>query len=198
MPIFGRFAPECSENRDLVRNWRRRPGMLGFRFAFNAPSQVNCFEDGSLDWLWREAEEAGTPIGVAAARFLPAIDAIAEQHPGLRIHIDHVGIAPDLVGAKAFEHLPQLVTLARRPNVAVKLSAAPLFATDEYPFRSVHDFIHRVVDAFGPERCFWGTDVTRMPCPWRDCVAMFTEHMSWLQGSARDLVMGRAMLEWLD
>ena len=198
LAYFGRFAPERSENRGLVRDWKQRPGMLGFRFTFNAPAQANRFDDGSLDWLWREAESAGAPIGVAAARFLPAIDAIAERHPGLKIHLDHMGVAPDLVGANAFAHLPQLLRLARRPNVAVKLSAAPLFATDGYPFLSVHGFVRQVVGAFGPERCFWGTDITRMPCPWRDCVSMFTDHMDWLRGTALELVMGRAILEWLN
>jgi hypothetical protein len=32
-------------------------------------------------------------------------------------------------------------------------------------------------DAFGPARWSWGTDITRMPCPWRQCVTMFTEEL---------------------
>ena len=35
-------------------------------------------------------------------------------------------------------------------------------------------------DVFGPERMFWGTDITRMPCSWRQCVTMFTEALPWL------------------
>lgn len=198
LAYLGRFAPERSDNRELVRGWRQRPGMLGFRLVFNSPEQGRWFESGACDWLWREAEEAGAPIGVAAARFLPAIDKIAERHPGLKLHIDHMGVAPGLVGAEAFAHLPRLLRLARHENVAVKLSAAPLFATDPYPFHSVHHFIQQVVDAFGPERSFWGTDITRMPCRWRDCVTMFTDHMHWLRGRDLQLVMGAALLKWLD
>jgi predicted TIM-barrel fold metal-dependent hydrolase len=198
LAYLGRFAPERAENRELVRDWRRYPGMLGFRFVFNSPAQASAFESGACDWLWREAEEAGAPIGVAAAGFLPALDVIAGRHPGLRLHIDHMGVPPGLVGAAAFAHLPVLLGLARRPNVAVKLSATPLFATDAYPFRSVHGFIRQVFDAFGPQRLFWGTDITRMPCPWRDCVTMFTEHMPWLRGHDLQSVMGAALLEWLD
>ncbi|MEO0603813.1 MAG: hypothetical protein AAF211_20415, partial [Myxococcota bacterium] len=32
----------------------------------------------------------------------------------------------------------------------------------------------QIFDAFGPERMFWGTDISKMPCSWQRCVAMFT------------------------
>jgi hypothetical protein len=44
---------------------------------------------------------------------------------------------------------------------------------------------------------FWGTDITRMPCSWRQCVTMFTEELPWLSGRDRELVMGRAVCAWL-
>ena len=61
--------------------------------------------------------------------------------------------------------------------------------------RSMHDPLHRVFDAFGPRRMFWGTDITRMRCTWRQCVTMFTEEMPWLQGADLDLVMGQAFCD---
>ena len=45
---------------------------------------------------------------------------------------------------------------------------------------------------------FWGTDITRMPCSWRQCVTMFTEELPWLKGRDKELVMGRAVCAWLD
>jgi len=51
------------------------------------------------------------------------------------------------------------------------------YAEDAYPFRSFHEHLHRRFDAFGPERMFWGTDITRMPCSWRQCVTVFTEEL---------------------
>ena len=55
----------------------------------------------------------------------------------------------------------------------------------------------RIVEAFGPDRCFWGTDVTRMPCSYRQCVTMFTEEMPWLKGRDLERVMGGAVVDWL-
>ena len=54
-----------------------------------------------------------------------------------------------------------------------------------------------VYDAFGPQRMFWGTDITRMPCSWRQCVTLFTEELPWLTGRDLELVMGRAFCDWI-
>ena len=68
---------------------------------------------------------------------------------------------------------------------------------DDYPFRSIHPHLRQVYDAFGPQRMFWGTDITRMPCSWRQCVTMFTEELPWLTGRDLEPVMGRAFCDWI-
>ncbi len=66
-----------------------------------------------------------------------------------------------------------------------------------YPFPDLHDAIHRLVDAFGPRRIFWGTDLTRMPCTYYECITLFTQHLPWLKGEDLEWVMGRGVCEWL-
>jgi len=82
-------------------------------------------------------------------------------------------------------------------SAAVKATGQAGYAEDPYPFHSLHAHLHRVFDAFGPERMFWGTDITRMPCSWRQCVTLFTEELPWLKGRDLDLVMGEAVCNWL-
>ena len=43
---------------------------------------------------------------------------------------------------------------------------------------------------------FWGTDITKMPCTWRQCITMFTEEMPWLNTRDQALIMGEALLAW--
>jgi hypothetical protein len=43
---------------------------------------------------------------------------------------------------------------------------------------------------------FWGTDITKMPCSWRQCVTMFTEELPWLSERDKELVMGQAVCAW--
>ena len=44
---------------------------------------------------------------------------------------------------------------------------------------------------------YWNTDVTRMPCSYRQCVTMYTEEMPWLKGKDLEQVMGKAICDWL-
>ena len=70
-------------------------------------------------------------------------------------------------------------------------------ALDPYPFRSIRNALHRVFDAFGSERMFWGTDITRMRCSWRKCVTLFTVELRWLTGADLERVMGQAFRNWI-
>lgn len=171
--------------------------MLGLRFYFNDRHPRAWVTDGTLDWLWPAAEEAGVPLALAAALFLPTVARIAERHPRLKLIVDHMGVPPGSKGEDAYRFQPELLALAKYPNVAVKATGQAGYAADTYPFRSLHPHLKRCFEAFGPDRMFWGTDITRMPCSWRQCVTLFTEELPWLKGRDRDLVMGEALCNWV-
>ena len=171
--------------------------MLGLRFAFLQPHQRTWPTDGTLDWLWPAAERAGLPVGLLAAGFLPLVGQVAARHLGLRLLIDHLGRSGGARDAAAFASLPELLALAQYPNVAVKASGAPSYSSEPYPYRNIHPYLRQIYDAFGPERMFWGTDITRMPCSWRQCVTLFTEELPWLTEHDKDLIMGRALCQWI-
>ena len=133
-----------------------------------------------------------------ASNFLPMVGQVAERHPGLKLIVDHMGRPSGPQNTTTWESLPDLLALAKYPNVAVKATGAPSYSSDSYPYNDIHDYIHQIFDAFGPNRTFWGTDITRMPCPWRQCISLFTEELPWLSESDKELVMGRAVCEWLD
>ena len=137
-------------------------------------------------------------VALAAANFLPVVGQVAERHAGLRLIIDHFGRPSGTKDEAAWANLPELLALAKYPNVAVKATGAPSYSSAPYPYRNIHTYIRQLYDAFGPERLFWGTDITRMPCSWRQCVTMFTEELPWLSASDKDLIMGRALCTWLD
>jgi predicted TIM-barrel fold metal-dependent hydrolase len=198
--ILGHFDLQAPDREEIVRNWRTRPGMVGFRFTFNQPHQKAWWTDGSLDWFWAACQREQLPVGLLAGGTMAAFGRIAERHPGLKLHIDHHGRAGGGTGQTddaAFADLPEMLALARLPNVGVKLSGAPSYSSEPYPYRNIHKYIRQIFEAFGPQRCFWGTDVTRMPCSYRQCATMFTEELPWLKGRDLELVMGRAVCEWL-
>jgi predicted TIM-barrel fold metal-dependent hydrolase len=197
--IMGAFPLDRPENRALVASWRSQPGMLGLRYGFLQEPLRGWLEDGTLDWLWAAAERAGVPIAMLATDSLPAIGRIAERHPGLRLTIDHLGGKggnTTLKDAAAMTHMPALLALAKYPNVAVKATGAPGYSNEAYPFPTMQTFVRQIYDAFGPQRMFWGTDITKMPCSWRQCVTMFTEELPWLSEQDKALIMGQAVCAW--
>jgi predicted TIM-barrel fold metal-dependent hydrolase len=195
--ILGWFPLNDPSQRARIETWKQRPGMLGLRWSLTRPEQVNWHQDGTMDWLWPAAEKAGTPIATMAWRFLPLFKQIAERHPNLRLIIDHCGLVRSAKGEAAFADLDTLCSLAKLPNVAVKATGAPGYSASAYPFKDIHDGLHRIFDAYGPRRFFWGTDITRMPCSYRQCVTLFTEELPWLKGNDLELVMGQGVCDWL-
>ena len=199
--ILGHFDLQSPDREKIVANWRERPGMLGFRFTFNQPHQKAWWTDGSLDWFWAASEKAGLPIGLlASGSHMAALAKIAGRYPGLKLHIDHIGRgggASPMKDGAAYADLSDMLALARLPNIAVKLSGAPSTSSEPYPYKNIHGYLRQIVEAFGPDRCFWGTDITRMPISYRQCVTMFTEELPWLKGRDLERVMGGAFVDWL-
>jgi predicted TIM-barrel fold metal-dependent hydrolase len=197
LAILGNFPPDRAESRSLVDGWKQRPGMLGLRFTFLQPHQKTWPTDGTIDWLWPAAERAGLPVALLAAGFLPKVAEVAQRHPRLKLIIDHLGRPSGTKDDAAWASLPDMLALAKHANVAIKATGAPSYSSEAYPYRNIHDHLRRIYEAFGPQRMFWGTDITRMPCSWRQCVTMFTEEMPWLKGRDLELVMGRAICDWI-
>ncbi len=197
--IMGSVPLDKAHSRPLIAKWRDQPGMLGLRYTFLSDPARQWVEDGTLDWLWAAAEDAGVPIAALATDSLAAFGRIAERHPGLRLTIDHLGGRggnTTLKDAEAMTHIPELLALAKHPNVAVKATGAPGYSSEAYPFPAMHPYLRQIYDAFGPDRMFWGTDITKMPCSWRQCVEMFTEGLPWLSDQDKRLVMGEAICAW--
>jgi len=57
--------------------------------------------------------------------------------------------------------LSKVLELARRPNTVIKVSGACTLSREPYPFPDIWDPLARVFDAWGFDRCLWGTDWTR-------------------------------------
>jgi predicted TIM-barrel fold metal-dependent hydrolase len=194
--VMGRLDPEAPEWRARLPHWLNDAGMLGLRMLFR-PAQRALLADGRTDWVWAEAEKARIPVMVFLPQAdMPLIDRIAERHPQLKLVIDHLGLTSGK-DAEAFRDLDRVIALARRPNVAVKVSCLPHFTADAYPFRALHPYLRRVYDTFGPKRMFWGTDLSRSPCSYRQNITMFTEEIPWLTDDDKTWIMGRGIGEWI-
>ena len=196
--IMGRLALDDPNAARRLPTWKEQPGVLGIRLNFNR-GQAAWLRDGTADWIWPAAEKYGLPIMFLTSGQTPLFAPIAERHPQLTLIVDHMGVANDALNKLNIPLatlIEQTAALARYPNVSVKLSAAPSMSKEAYPFRDMTPHIRRLFDAYGPQRCYWGTDITNSlaKATYRQRITHFTEELDFLSEVDKDWVMGRALL----
>jgi predicted TIM-barrel fold metal-dependent hydrolase len=195
--IMGRLGIERPESRRLVDGWRRQQGMLGVRLSFHRPLHRAWLTDGTADWFWAAAERADVPVMVFVPGLVPEIEKVAGRYPGLRLVLDHLALSSETKDTAIGPALEPVMAAARLPNLAVKASALPCFTSEPYPFKNLQPHLRRVVEAYGPRRVFWGTDLSRLTCPYRQAVTFFTEELDFLSNDDKEWIMGRGIAEWL-
>ena len=197
--VMGRFPLRDPANAALVPRWRNQPGMLGVRLTFLGPSAA-WLENGTADWFWPVAESAQLPVMyLALGAGGAAMAKIAERHPKLPLIVDHMGMVKG-GSLELSEAISCTLELAKYENVSVKLSAIANNSREPYPFRDYTPHLKRLFDAYGPDRCYWGTDVTNGldRATYNERVTSFVEVTStFMTPDEQKLVMGAALLKRL-
>nr|WP_176955598.1 amidohydrolase family protein [Sinosporangium album] len=169
--------------------------VAGVRVLFHRETR-DALTDGTAEKLWHSASGLGMPVMVYAPGQVEHLRDVASQYPDVRIAIDHLGLSGGGTREQRQAEIDCLLRLSDLPNVAVKASAAPCYSTDPYPYRDLHAEVLAVLGAFGAERVFWGSDVSRLRGGYREAVTMFTEHLG-LSVHDRRQVMGAGLRAWL-
>ena len=165
----GRFAlvkpvdPDDPAVEDVIAEWKRTPGAVGVRVFMPVGSGLDPHHPG-LDRILRAAARLDFPLNLHCWGNLDAGMALIDRHPETRIIVDHVGILQPRVPPappEPWADLPKVLDLARRANVVLKISGACTLSRVPYPFADIWDPLARLFDAWGFERCLWGTDWTR-------------------------------------
>jgi len=195
--VMGKLPLQAPKSADLLPKWKEQQGMAGVRVIFNNAQTIPWLTDGTVNWFWAAAEKAALPVMFFAPGRTALLGPIAEKHPGLTLILDHMGVSASMLKDNTLNGaIEQTVGLAKYPNVSVKVSATPGISREPYPFRDVAVHIKRVFDAYGPQRCYWGTDLTNSyaKASYRQRISHFTEELSFLSESDKDWVMGRAIV----
>ena len=198
--VMGKIPLQDSKSAALLPAWKEQMGMVGLRVIFNTPQTVPWLTDGTVDWFWAAAEKAGLPVMCFSPGQTAAFGRVAERHPGLTMILDHMNVTAAMVRDNTLaQALGETVALAKYPNVSVKVSNTPGLSREPYPWRDVAEHIKRVFDAYGPQRSYWGTDMTNSYAKgsYRRRITHFTEELNFLSESDKDWVMGRAIAQRL-
>jgi predicted TIM-barrel fold metal-dependent hydrolase len=149
---------------DIIADWKRTPGTVAIRMLLVRSGLSANIDDPGLNRVLATAARLAIPINLHIAGRLEQGAELIRRHPDTQVIVDHVGLvqpheppAPD----QPWAELPQVLALAALPNVAIKISGACTLAREPYPYDDIWDPVCRVIDAFGLDRCMWGTDWTR-------------------------------------
>jgi predicted TIM-barrel fold metal-dependent hydrolase len=148
---------------DTIAEWKRTPGTVAIRIMLNRLPKVDPADPG-INKVLAAAARHSLPVNILCWGRLDAMGPLAARNPNTRIVIDHLGLQQPYqppVPKEPFAELPKVLSLAKRDNVAIKISGACTLSHEPYPYRDIWDPLRRIFDAYGFERCMWGTDWTR-------------------------------------
>ena len=160
--IIRPFDPESETIAEDMAEWTGTPGVVGARIMLTYGEYDG--DHPGLHAILAAAGQAGVPVNIMAAGHLPIFRELARRNPGTQIVIDHVGLAQPRhppAPPEPFAELDSVLAMAEFDNVAIKISGACTLAHEPFPYPDIWEPLGRMFEAFGFERCLWGTDWTR-------------------------------------
>jgi len=163
LAIIKPVNPDDEGVADVIADWKKQPGAVGIRIMIPEGSK-RAPDDPGLGRIARAAARYDMPLNMLCWGNLDAGAALIDLHPDTRFIIDHLGIMQPRVPPappQPWADLPKVLELAKRKNAVIKVSGACTLSKEPYPFNDIWDPLQRIFDAWGFERCLWGTDWTR-------------------------------------
>jgi len=120
--------------------------------------------DPGLNRVLAAAAQHGLAVNLLCWGRLEQAGALAARNPDTRLVIDHLGLQQPFeppAPPAPWAELPRVLALAGHKNITIKISGACTLSHEPFPFTDIWDPLFRIFDAFGFDRCMWGTDWTR-------------------------------------
>jgi predicted TIM-barrel fold metal-dependent hydrolase len=192
MPVIDPRRPDLGQ---ALLSLAAEEVVVGFRVVMHTPELARIFDAGGFDDFWNHASGVGLPVALFAPQSVRRVEVVARRHPTLRLLVDHLGLPLRVMGHALMPELKPVLELADLPNVAVKASGLPTHSELPFPFVDVGAPLNALLDAFGPDRVFWGSDLTRLSCSYREAVEMMPAVVP--DDLMRRRLMGEAFSDWI-
>ena len=148
---------------DTIADWQATPGAVGIRIMMRGDVSADPADPG-INHVLATSAKRDLPVNLLCWGRLDQVHELARRNPDTRLVIDHLGLQQPFEPPRmenGFDELPKLLTLAAFPNIVVKITGACTLSRGEYPYADIWEPLARIFDAFGLQRCLWGTDWTR-------------------------------------
>jgi predicted TIM-barrel fold metal-dependent hydrolase len=181
---------------ETVADWAATPGTVGVRIMLSRGVSEDPADPG-INRVLAAAARRGLPVNILCWGRLEQGAGMAARNPDTAIVIDHLGLQQPFAPpppAQPFADLPAVLKLAAHRNVTIKITGACTLSREAFPYRDIWDPLRRIFDAFGIDRCMWGTDWTRAVglLTYRQGVDAF-RHTDRLSASDKRALMGETL-----
>jgi predicted TIM-barrel fold metal-dependent hydrolase len=165
----GRFAlikpvdPADPAVADTIEEWAAQDGAVAVRIMMTRGVSPDPADPG-ISRVLIAAAKYGLPVNLLCWGRLEQAQEMAARNPETMLVIDHLGLQQPFEPpppVEPFAELPKVLKLAAHDNVAIKISGACTLSREAFPYKDIWDPLGRIFDAFGFDRCMWGTDWTR-------------------------------------
>jgi len=157
------FDPGAPDVEEEVAAWAATKGTVGARLMQIGSLTLDA-EDPGIGRMLEACADEELPVNILCWGRVPVVGELARKHPRTQLVVDHLGIRQPFeppVPDEPFVDLPQVLALAHFDNVTVKISGACTLSREPFPFPDLWPHLEKIFEAFGLERCMWGTDWTR-------------------------------------
>ena len=148
---------------ETIDQWVKTPGTVAIRIMLNRGVSEDAADPG-INRVLAAAARHNIPVNLLCWGRLDQVKQLAARNPDTQIVVDHLGLEqpyePPLL-AQPFGEIEKVLALAQHPNVVIKITGACTLSQKAYPYPDIWDPLARIFDAYGMERCLWGTDWTR-------------------------------------
>lgn len=148
---------------DTIATWAAMDGTVAIRIMFTPEISTDAADPG-INRVLAAAAKHDLPVNLMARGRLEQVAELAKRNPNTTLVIDHLGLEQPFAPPappQPWHELPKLLALAAHPNVVVKITGACTLSHEKFPYKDIWDPLGRIFDAFGLDRCMWGTDWTR-------------------------------------
>lgn len=157
------FDPRVQSVGEEIADWAAMPGVVGARIMIMDRLTPDATDPG-LNRILTAGARFGLPINILGWGKLALVGDLARRHPNTQIVVDHLGLRQPFeppAPSDGFADLNSVIDLARLENVAMKISGACTLSQQPFPYDDLWEPLGRIFEAFGFDRCMWGTDWTR-------------------------------------
>ena len=148
---------------DTIADWAAIDGTVAIRIMMRDGVSTDPADPG-LNRVLAAAARYCLPVNLLCWGRLEQAGQLAARNPDTTLVIDHLGLQQPFeppAPAAPFANLPKLLALAAYTNIVVKITGACTLSREPFPYNDLWDQLCRIFDAFGLDRCMWGTDWTR-------------------------------------